>query len=149
MFSKACEYGIKAVLYIATQSLDSKRVKIVDVANNADSPEAFTAKILGKLTKAGIVNSYKGPNGGFEIEIAKIKSTRISEIVYLIDGDNIYNGCALGLHTCDDNAPCPIHDKFRDIREQLKHMLNNTSIYELATGLMSGDSTLMRQNFNL
>lgn len=144
MLSKACEYGIKSILYIATQSMDGKRVKIVDVANNSDSPEAFTAKILGKLTKVGIVNSYKGPNGGFDVDIEKIKTTKLSEIVYLIDGDNIYKGCGLGLSTCDSNAPCPMHEKFNVIREQLEHMLKNTSIYELATELKSGKTTLTR-----
>lgn len=144
MFSKACEYGIKSVLYIATQSLDGKRVKILDVANNSGSPEAFTAKILGKLTKAGIINSYKGPKGGFEMQLDKIKETNLSEIVYLIDGDNIYNGCALGLSTCDIHAPCPMHNKFHMIRDTLKNMLSTTTVYELATGLKSGSSILVR-----
>lgn len=144
MFSKACEYGVKAVIYIATQSLDGKRVKIADVANNSGSPEAFTAKILGKLTKAGIVNSYKGPNGGFEIDKEKIKTIKIGEIVFVLDGDSIYNGCALGLSACDASDPCPMHDKFVHIRNELKTMLGTTSIYELATELKSGNSTLLR-----
>lgn len=144
MFSKACEYGVKAVIYIATRSLDGQRVKIADVANNSGSPEAFTAKILGKLTKAGIINSYKGPNGGFEIDKEKIESIKIAEIVFVLDGDSIYNGCALGLSACDANAPCPMHDKFVNIREELKTMLGTTTIYELATELKSGKSTLLR-----
>lgn len=144
MFSKACEYGIKSILYIATQSIDGKRVKIVDVANNSGSPEAFTAKILGKLTKAGVVNSYKGPYGGFEIDAHKMKTIKISEIVYAIDGDSIYNGCALGLSECDANDPCPMHEKFYRIRNELKIMLDTTTIYELASKLKSGKSTLIR-----
>lgn len=144
MFSKACEYGVKAVIYIATKSLDRKRVKISDVANSSGSPEAFTAKILGKLTKAGIISSYKGPNGGFEMDENKIKNTKLAEIVFLLDGDSIYNGCALGLSACDANAPCPMHDKFVHIRDELKNMLGTTTIYELATGLKSGKSTLLR-----
>lgn len=144
MFSKACEYGIKSVIYIATQSLDGRRVKIADVANNSGSPEAFTAKILGKLTKAEIINSYKGPNGGFKMDESKIKSTKLGEIVYILDGDAIYNGCALGLSECDATAPCPMHDKFIDIRNELKIMLGTTTIFELATELKSGNSTLLR-----
>lgn len=144
MFSKACTYGIKAVIYIATQSLDGKRVKIPDVAQNSGSPEAFTAKILGQLTKAEIINSYKGPYGGFEMGDEKIRTTKLEEIVYAIDGDSIYNGCALGLSECDATDPCPMHDKFFAIREELKTMLGTTTVYELATGLKSGKSTLLR-----
>ena len=57
MFSKACEHGIKAIIYIATQSIEGRRVKIGDVAEHSGSPEAFTAKVLGALTKHKIVNS--------------------------------------------------------------------------------------------
>src|SRR5690554_1292547 len=97
MFSKSCEYGIKAILYIATESIEGYRVKIGDIAENSDSPEAFTAKIMGTLARHNIVNSLKGPYGGFEIDIHRMKQIKISEIVYAIDGDSVYNGCALGL----------------------------------------------------
>lgn len=144
MFSKACEYGIKAIVYIATQSLDNKRVKIGDVAGHSGSPEAFTAKILGTLTKNNIVNSLKGPYGGFEMEVSKMKRVKVSDIVSVIDGDSIYNGCALGLDECNADEPCPMHEKFITIRNDLKKMLETTSVYDLAAKLKSGASILRR-----
>jgi len=144
MFSKACEYGIKAMIYIATQSLDGRRVKIGDVAENSGSPEAFTAKVLGLLTKHNIVISQKGPNGGFEIEKSRMKEIKLSRIVFAIDGDSIYNGCGLGLEECDANHPCPLHEKFYQIRFELKKMLETTSIFDLATKHKNGEIVLMR-----
>lgn len=144
MFSKACEYGIKAIIYIATQSLSNTRVKLGDVAKNSGSPEAFTAKILGLLTKHNIVNSLKGPYGGFEIDLLRMKQIKISEIVFAIDGDSIYNGCALGLNECNNDKPCPMHDRFLKVRTELKKMLETTTIYELATELKSGNSVLVK-----
>lgn len=144
MFSKACEHGIKSIIYIATQSLEGKRVKIGDIVENAGSPEAFTAKVLGALTKHHIVASHKGPYGGFEIDIHRMKEIRLSDIVYAIDGDALYNGCALGLKECSHTAPCPMHDKFVQIRSDMKNMLESTSIYDLAIGLKAGQTTLIR-----
>ena len=144
MFSKACEYGIKAVTYIATQSLEGKRVKIADVVENSGSPVAFTAKVLGALTKHNIVNSLTGPYGGFEIELPKMKKIKVSDIVYAIDGDTAYNGCVLGLNECSNTHPCPIHDKFVGIRNSLKKVIETTTIYDLATGLKSGKTVLVR-----
>ena len=144
MFSKACKYALKAITYIATQSLEGNRVKIGDVADRSGSPEAFTAKILGTLTKFNIVNSQKGPNGGFEIDIKRMKEIKLSEIVFAIDGDNVYKGCALGLEACNPDEPCPLHEKFASIRENLKQMLETTSIYELAVQFQSGKTTLIR-----
>ena len=92
MFSKACEYGIKAIIYIATQSLKGERVKTGDIVENVGSPVAFTAKILGALTKHNIVDSYTGPYGGFEIHTARMKTIKLSEIVFAIDGDIIGGG---------------------------------------------------------
>ena len=65
MFSKTCEYAIRAVLFIAQKSEDGKRVNIKSIAKNINSPESFIAKILQQLTKRGIVQSVKGPNGVF------------------------------------------------------------------------------------
>lgn len=144
MFSKSCTHGIKAILYIAMQSMEGNRVKICDVAENTGSPEAFTAKILGALAKHNIVTSVKGPYGGFEIEINRIKEIKISEIVFAIDGDSVYNGCALGLDECNALEPCPMHDKFVLVRNELKKMLKTTTVFELATQLKSGKSILLR-----
>ena len=144
MFSKACEYGIKAIVYIATQSIEGHRAKIGDIIDHVGSPEAFTAKILGALTKHNIVKSQTGPYGGFEIELSRMKEIRLSEIVFAIDGDTLYNGCGLGLSECSDSYPCPIHLKFVKIRTQLKEMLETTTIYNLAIGLKAGKSILIR-----
>lgn len=144
MFSKACEYAIKAIIYIATQSLEGKRVKIADIVENSACPEAFTAKVLGTLTKHNIVNSHTGPSGGFEIELSKMKKTKLSDIVYSIDGNTNYSGCVLGLNECNSAHPCPIHDKFIDIRNSTKKALETTTIYDLATGLKSGKTVLIR-----
>ncbi|MEW4923890.1 Rrf2 family transcriptional regulator [Algibacter sp. 2305UL17-15] len=142
MFSKACEYGIKAAIFIATKSYEGVRVSPKEIAKEIDSPQAFTAKILQALVRNEVVSSVKGAHGGFEIDVNKIKSIKLSQIVNAIDGDNIYNGCGLGLHTCDENHPCPVHDKFKVVRDELKFMLENTSLEELALNIKSGASFL-------
>lgn len=145
MLSKSCEHGIKAVIYIARQSLEGKRVKIGDVAANTGTPEAFTAKILGALTKHNLLSSVKGPYGGFEIDTERMQAIRLSDIINAIDGDSLYNGCVLGLSECSLEHPCPMHDSFLSIRAQLKQTLESTSIYELATALQSGKTVLTRK----
>ncbi|WP_158857282.1 RrF2 family transcriptional regulator [Lunatibacter salilacus] len=144
MFSKSCEYGIKAIIYIATKSLEGERVKIGEVSRGINAPEAFTAKILTALINKNILGSRKGPYGGFLIEIKKIAEIKVSDIVSAIDGDDIYTGCGLGLEECNSNQPCPMHDKFLKIREDLKKMLETTTILDLATGLKSGKTLLVR-----
>ncbi|KAB7531718.1 Rrf2 family transcriptional regulator [Flagellimonas olearia] len=144
MFSKACEYGIRAAVYITLQSLEGRRVSVTEIAEEIDSPVAFTAKILQQLTKNNIVHSVKGPTGGFEIDRKDMDDVKLNMIVKAIDGDKIYVGCGLGLKECNANKPCPLHDKFVDIRTNLRTMLQSTSLYELATGLEVGLTYLKR-----
>lgn len=144
MFSKACEYGIRAATYIALQSLEDKRTSLKDIARETDSPVAFTAKILQLLSKHNIVNSVKGAHGGFEIEKENIRKIKLSEIVYAIDGDHVYTGCGLGLKQCNADQPCPVHNKFIAIRNSLKTMLERTTLYEMTTGLEQGQTFLKR-----
>lgn len=144
MFSKACEYGLKAMIYIASKSLMGERVKIGEVADHSGTPEAFTAKVLSTLSKNNLLDSIKGPYGGFELNPKQLQTVRIADVVSAIDGNQLFEGCALGLKTCNDAQPCPMHHSFVTIRTNLKSMMESTTIQELATGLKSGESILMR-----
>ena len=144
MFSKACEYGIRAMLYIAEQSQKDNRVNIKEISSAIDSPEAFTAKVLQQLARNGIVDSLKGPTGGFSIPKERLSEIKLQDIVYAIDGDQIYKGCGLGLPECSDERPCPVHHKFAGVRDGLKEMLETTTVNELAKGLNKGLTFLKR-----
>lgn len=144
MFSKACEYGIKASVYVALQSLQNRRVSLNEIASEIGSPSAYTAKILYQLAKSGILISSKGPTGGFQILNDQIGRIKLSDIVFAIDGDSIYEGCGMGLEKCNAAKPCPVHEKFVIIRQELKEMLVNTSLLELTGGLEDGLTYLKR-----
>ena len=142
MFSKACEYGIKAAIFIAKNSYEGKRVNPKEISEEINSPQAFTAKILQALVKHNVINSVKGAYGGFEIEKDSIPNIKLSQIVNAIDGDSIYKGCGLGLETCNEEHPCPVHDKFKEIRNNLRDMLETTTLEELALNLKNGNAFL-------
>ncbi len=144
MFSKACEYAIRATLFVAVASLEGRRSGLKDIAGKIDSPVAFTAKVLQQLARNNIIGSVKGPSGGFEISRKKMETTKLSQIVKTVDGDTVYTGCVLGLRACSDSHPCPAHHKFVEIRDGLRMMLESTSIYELAVGLKNGNGFLKR-----
>ncbi len=144
MFSKACEYGIRAMLYIAEQSQWGNRVNIKEISKSIDSPEAFTAKVLQQLARNGVVDSLKGPSGGFSIPADRLPHLKLSEIVEAIDGDHVFVGCGLGLPECSDEKPCPLHHKFGAIRNDLRDMLEQTTVLELAKDINNGLTFLKR-----
>lgn len=131
MFSKACEYAIRAVVFIGAGDGKGRNLTLKAIASVTDSPEAFTAKVLQKLVHAGLVLSAKGPGGGFFIPPALARKVKLSHIVSAIDGDAIYTGCALGLPECSASKPCALHDHFLNVREDLRRMLERTTVQDL------------------
>lgn len=143
VFSKTCEYAIRAVFFIAHKTADGGRVGIKEIANGIDSPEHFLAKILQDLSRKGIVQSAKGPNGGFYLDAEALKRP-LTDIVEAVDGNAIFTGCALGLKQCSEVNPCPLHSQFKFIRSKIHDLLQNTEIGEFNGDLQLGISSLRK-----
>lgn len=142
MFSKTCEYAIRALIFIAQKSKDGNKAGIKEIAKGIDSPEHFIAKILQDLGKRGLVQSIKGPNGGFYLEDKSLKKT-IADIVMVIDGDKIFTGCGLGLKNCSEKKPCPIHYEYKHVREGMTKMLRNARLADFTNPETQNDQTFL------
>ena len=59
-----------------------------------------------------------------------------------LDGNQVFVGCGLGLSQCSEEHPCPVHDKFKFIKQELVFMLENTNLEEMALGLKLGHTFL-------
>lgn len=135
MFSNAAEYAIKACIWIALNSSEDRYVTINEIVEQTSLPRAFTAKTLQTLAKNKIVNSIKGPNGGFCIMNNRPEDISLLSIVQAIDGSGLIHNCVLGLKVCSDVKPCPAHPKFKPLRDQITDFLMNTSLKDLAKGV--------------
>lgn len=136
MLSKACEYAIRAMVYIAQKGRGGNRVGIREIAKGIDSPEPFLAKILQDLVRTGLLASVKGPHGGFSLN--SVKEVTLFDVVQVVDGDQLFVGCGLGLSKCNAKAPCPIHDEFKLIRSKIRAMLETTRVDEFTDALDRG-----------
>jgi len=114
IFSKKCEYGMQAVLYLAAY-MEKGVIRADDIASALKVPREFVSKILQSLTASGIVYSKKGRFGGFSIakDPAQI---RLIDIVAAIDGLEMFNSCVIGFPNCSPDTPCPVHDKWGELR---------------------------------
>ena len=127
MFSKTCEYAMRAMIFIAQNAINGSKVGVKAIANGIASPEHFIAKILQELGKKNMVQSSKGPNGGFYLDDESAK-TSLAAIVRVMDGDKFFTGCGLGLKQCSESNPCPIHNQFKKIRQDTLTMLENARL---------------------
>jgi DNA-binding IscR family transcriptional regulator len=59
---------------------------------------------------------------------------KIIDIVLALEGDDLFKKCVLGLPNCSDKNPCPVHQNWSIIREQIKQMLSGKTLSELING---------------
>lgn len=144
MFSKSCEYAIKAMIFVAQKSKDEERVSVKEIAKGINAPESFIAKILQELSRKNLLQSMKGPNGGFFMENEHLKIS-LSDIVTAIDGNKIYNDCVLGLKACSQKNPCPVHNEYVEIKKGLITMLEKNTISNFNDKLNSGNFFLKNE----
>ena len=126
IFSKKCEYGLQAVLYLAAQP-KGEVIPSDEIAKKLSIPKEFISKILQSLTESGIVDSKKGKSGGFFV--AKDPSRiRLIDIVAAIDGLEMFNSCVLGFPSCNPDNPCPLHSKWGELRTKTYNMLTDETL---------------------
>lgn len=135
-------YGIRAVALIASHNTDTVRWNLRRIVDETGAPEAFMAKVLQQLVHAGILDSVKGPGGGFEMNRSRRGALKLGDVVHAIDGDSLFSGCALGFPRCDARRPCPIHDQVMQVRERLEKVLASTRIKDLGSELDHGAAFL-------
>lgn len=129
ILSKSCEYAIRAVVYLGHKSSKGEKAGIPEVAGAVGSPLHFTGKILQTLSRKKVISSVKGPNGGFFLQDPA--SIYLSDIVRAIDGNGIFSSCIMGLTSCSDVKPCPLHEQIKPIRTQLLIEFSKKSVHEM------------------
>lgn len=134
MLSNSCRYGIRAVIYLASQPKDSGMTGIRQISADLGLPTPFLAKILQELAKKGILLSSKGPHGGFSLT-KNPKRIKLIDIVRAIDGSEYFTGCVMHSGPCggrkNNRKYCPLHDDYQKIRQDITDLFSNKTIADL------------------
>jgi len=137
MLSFTCKTAIKAVIYLASKFESGGNAGIKEIAEFIDASEHTVGKLLQTLVKQGIINSVKGPAGGFYISKAQIKQPIIN-IVEAIDGKQVFKECGLGLSKCSASHPCPIHNEYKEARNLVEKLFSTKKIADLCEPVNCG-----------
>ena len=130
MLSLTCKTAIKAVIYLASKYDTGAKSGIKEIAEFIDASEHTVGKMLQTLVKDEMINSAKGPNGGFYLT-AKQKKQPILNIIESIDGKEVFKQCGLGLSKCSATHPCPIHNDYKEVRDLFEKLCRDKKISDL------------------
>lgn len=142
MLSKTCTTAIKAVIYLCSKFETRENAGIKEIAEFINASEHTVGKILQTLVKHNVINSLKGPTGGFYISKEQQKQPIIN-IVEAIDGKQIFTNCGLGLSKCSPAHPCPIHHDYKKVRDQMEKLFREKNVVSLCEPVNKGLAYLM------
>lgn len=130
IYSRSAEYAIRAFVYLADVP-DGKYAMVKNIAKECSIPTHFLAKILQQMARKNFLRSSKGPTGGFSLR-RPAGDINLLEIVDTIDGLTEYHRCPSGMEDCSDDAPCGMHDSWKELRTRILEYLEDTTIANLA-----------------
>ena len=120
------DYAVR-IVYVLSGDLseEKKRMDAKNISEISGVPLRFSLKILRKLVGGGLVRSYKGTRGGYEL--AKEPSEiSLLEVVELIEGRIRINRCVSGEFICTrtKDRPCEFQKCFNEVSEEIRGSLN-------------------------
>jgi Rrf2 family protein len=134
MLSNSCKYGIRAVVFIASRQEGMGKVGLKVIGEELKIPVPYLAKILQNLSKRKILDSSKGPHGGFSLLIPA-KSLTLMDVVRAIDGEDFFDSCYVTGERCSFSEPgkgvCLLHNDLRKEKERLTQFFSGRTIDSL------------------
>ena len=142
--TKKADYGLMALKYLAERA-DAAAVKAKaasvqpetvalsakDIADAYGIPAQLLAKILQQLTKAGLLKSHAGMNGGYALARGA-RSISAYEVILAIDGPFFITSCTKGAKACDLTPSCTIKEPLARVNDTIAGVLKSISIQDLA-----------------
>lgn len=131
MFNQATDYAFRIILMLAKYPLGT-RVEALEISETECIPERYLFKVMRKLSKAGIIKSYRGTHGGFAL--ARLPETvTLLDVVEAIEGPVYLNVCFKNANQCNRRAvgACAVHQELAKLRHDIYNRLNAINFKEL------------------
>lgn len=133
--SKRSEYGIRALIYLASRPEDNGVVQIKEIAQAENIPLKFLEQILLSLKNAGLVNSRMGSGGGYYLS-KPANQIMLGQIIRFLDGplapvrcvsQVAYESCS----SCPNEAACGLRPVMLEVRNAIAGILDHTSLQDV------------------
>ena len=132
--SHSAEYALRALVHMATLP-QAEFALARGIAAEAEIPAHFLAKILQDLARAGLLQSSKGPGGGFRLA-RPAREISLRSVVEAVDGAARLNRCPMGLGECSDRVACGMHDTWKPVQSRIMEYMGASSIADVAKSLV-------------
>jgi Rrf2 family protein len=127
--TKKADYGLMALKFLAEHG-DTPSLSAKDIAEAYGIPPQLLAKILQRLTKAGLLKSHAGTNGGYALS-RPAESITAFEVIVAIDGPLFITSCETGPRGCDLTDSCTVREPLQKVNESITGVLKGIRVADL------------------
>ena len=147
LYRRSSQLALQAALYLALEPEGTSR-RVREIATELGVPATYLAKVLQGLTRVGLLRAMRGPGGGVQLA-RSAREIYLWDVLSAVEPVGEFERCFLGLGRCNDLNPCPLHEAWAPIRNQILTMLQTKSLLEFATeaqekGLLRDNTTSAR-----
>jgi len=126
MFSQTAEYALRAVVWLASRQ--GKPQTAQQIAQATQVPAGYLAKLMGGLSRAGLVHSQRGLHGGFTL-VRPAGKLSVLDVVQAVDPVRRIRSCPLGIK--GHINLCPLHQRLDRAVAMVEKALGESTIAEL------------------
>jgi len=127
--SDAVNLGFHAMAILGSDR-NGRRYSVIELAGHLNASENHLAKIMQRLSRQGLVQSKRGPSGGFVLARSPAEITLL-EIYEAIDGPLPDRSCLMD-HPILGEHRCLYGDLLKTIQEQVSRHLRTTTLEAIA-----------------
>jgi Rrf2 family protein len=127
--TKECDYGVRIVRGLS----DGKPKAVPELCEEENIPRQFAYKILKKLEKSGIVESFRGRAGGYRLT-KKTDELTLLDVARATDTDAFVFECMKAGNKCPRRtspAGCAVHEEFCRIQAMMTKAMAERSLAEI------------------
>ena len=136
-------YAVMAMVDLATNS-EGRPVSLADIAERQEISLSYLEQLFAKLRRGGLVNSVRGPGGGY-LMARTPEETRVADIILAVDEPIRATRCTPGQpFGCRGNqSRCQTHDLWEELGNQIYLYLSSVSIGDVMAQRIVGTSALI------
>jgi Rrf2 family protein len=127
--TKKADYGLIAMRHLA-QHADLGACSAKDLADMYGIPQEALAKILQRLTKAKLLSSQYGTNGGYTLS-RDPRHISAFEVIRAIEGPLFITSCSDATADCDQSDRCTVREPLRKVSRTIEEVLNKLTIWDM------------------
>jgi Rrf2 family protein len=129
--SKKVEYGLIAIRHVATKR-HGELATAKEIAEVYHIPYELLAKVLQRLTKAGLIISTQGVHGGYALSVDPAKLP-VAAIINAIEGKTptIAACMSKGPESCGVFTVCTIKSPLTKVQANIERAFNSMTLAEI------------------